>query len=66
MRMRYSAHNICTCKQQHIQRTYSIATLKLPNRNPRNDKMTAITNAIDKCVFGLRAIDIAYLARKRI
>lgn len=41
--------------------TYSIATLKLPNRNPRNDNITAIMNAIDKCVFGLRAIDIAYL-----
>ena len=52
-------HKITTTKRG----TYSIATLKLPNRKPKNDNITAITNAIDKCVFGLRAIDIAYLFR---
>ena len=38
-----------------------MATLKLPNLNPKKLSITAITNAIDRCTHGLRAIDIAYL-----
>ena len=45
----------------YISKTYSMATLKLPNLNPKKLSITAITNAINRCVHDLRAIDIAYL-----